>query len=152
MRKRLGTLAAVLAVGAMASPAFAQGGSPGVPVPPGPPPSLALTDHLASTSIAVNTGTPVVNVADVRNNSASPQTVTVTYSQVGGGTGACAMPSWSAPALLVKPGSSATSSTKVPAPSCPGDYTLLVSASSTSGISAEPVSVVFSQYLKLRNH
>ncbi|MDQ1650011.1 MAG: hypothetical protein QOG60_2068 [Frankiaceae bacterium] len=156
MQLKLAAAVALLAAGAIASPALAQGGGAAAaglaPPVPAPAPPLLLTDHLGSTSILVNSGAPVVATASVTNNTSAPQVVSATYAQASAQVGACAMPSWSTVPMTVKAGSTASVTSKRPAPSCSGDYALTVVASSTSGVSAAPVTVVFNQFLKSRNH
>jgi hypothetical protein len=154
MRCKFAGVAAFVAVGSLAAPAMAVGvnaGGGGAVLPPPPPPGLSLVTRLGTTSIAVNTGTPVVDTTSITNNSPDVAMVTLSYSVTSDQLSpSCDMPPWSEPEVQVNPGATIGVTTKAPAPGCSGAYTLTVTA---SALGADPVatSVDWFQFLKLRN-
>jgi hypothetical protein len=146
MKNTLIVGAAFIAAGAIASPAFAQGGGATTP-----PPGVSLVSKLGSSAIAVNTGQPVVETTLITNNSAAAAPVTLRY-QVSTDqlSSSCQMAGWSAPSVLVKPGSTTGVTTKVPAPGCSGTYTLTVVAS-VNGVDQAKTTDAWAQFLKTRN-
>src|SRR4051794_39239666 len=152
MRWKFAGVAAFVAVGSLAAPATAVGvnAGGGGAVPP-PPPGLSLVSRLATSSIAVNTGAPVVDTTLITNNSPDVAVVTLSYSvSTDQLSASCGILPWSEPEVQVNPDSTVGVTTKVPAPGCSGAYTMTVTASAPG---ADPVdaTVDWFQFLKLRN-
>jgi hypothetical protein len=154
MRWKFAGVAAFVAVGSLAAPASAAGiiaGGGGAVPPPPPPPGLSIVSKLGNSSIAVNTGAPLVDVTLITNNSPDPAAVTLSYSvSTDQLSASCGMLPWSEPEVQVSPGSTVGVTTKVPTPGCSGAYSMTVSASA-AGVDPVETTVDWFQFLKLRN-
>src|SRR3954447_1651158 len=151
MRLKLAIVGAVVAATSLASPALAAGGNPGTAGAVPPAPGLSLVSKLGASSIAVNTGQPVVDITLITNNAPSSELVTLDYQvSTDALSPSCQMPGWSAAPVLVSPGSTAGVATKAVSPGCSAAYTMSVTATAASGASAS-TQVAWSQFLKLRN-